>query len=137
VKFEMSDEQYAELVRRQRARILRIAGKCAGAGLLRRPERQTVAAILREWANRMSETRPRKRGQQPQFDHGEAALEFAMMVYGVEPGQGTSIAYADLAERYGVSLEAMKQAITKPLLREALQMIGVNPAGIIEDEKVK
>jgi len=70
-----------------------------------------IAATLRGAADSIPDKPKRGRGQAAKFDPGQAALSFAILV--VRHGMSRNAARESLAERYSVSVEAVKKALQK------------------------
>jgi hypothetical protein len=91
-----------------------------------------AAAILRHWADNLPAQQPRKRGQAPAFDHGNATLQYLL----AKRGGRTGITIAFLAEQYQVSEKAMGNAIkaASPAINRYLDSMGFVPERNLNEE---
>jgi len=112
---QMTDEQFMVMVDRQRAMFARLADAVAAGAELSRLDRKIVAAALKLAASNLPDSPPRSRGgaHRAQFPHGDAALEFVAMVRSPSHPVSETAAIAALAEKYDVSIEAMRKSIKK------------------------
>lgn len=103
--------EYAEIARNQRdwARVL--AAKIEAGEMLQPLDAMFVASIVRLWADNLKDQPPRKRGQLPKFNHADAAMLF--FAWTETKRMTKTAAIAKLAERYGVTVEAMSAVIAK------------------------
>lgn len=69
-----------------------------------------AAAILREWADSLSDKPPRNAGQRPVINPSEVALHFESLV---RSGMSANKAKETLAEEYSVSVESIRRAVKK------------------------
>lgn len=107
----MTEAEWAELRANQTGWARRLADAVeAGEPLERRPDRALIAYALRDWADNFPQRQPRKRGHQPEFDPREVCDSFIALT-----GEGTSenAAREQLAERYDVSVEAIRGVLVK------------------------
>lgn len=124
IEFNTSPDDYARVAQEQREWARRMADKIErGEPLDRGLDRKVAAAILRGFADNLPDTAPRKAGQAPKIDAGEVALQYAALRgRGAKKGQ----AIAELAERWGVSDEAIRKSLKKNG-DEAMRLLGVEP----------
>ena len=111
IPFQTSPEEYAEVARSQRKYAREVADKIEHGGELDSMAGGFTAAILRAWADNLSDVQKRPRGQAPRFDAGNVALEFAALVKG--KGVAKDSALGIIAGRYGVSVEAIRKSLRK------------------------
>lgn len=111
VRVDLPSDKYAIGVRLQKKWIRALADDIeAGKPLAETADRQAVAAILRGWADSVSEQQKGKQGPAPKFDHGWEAFSYAIhRRKGWTHGQ----ALAEIADRVGVSEVAVDKAIRK------------------------
>lgn len=124
MKFIMSDEEYARIIRTQRAYMLAVAAKIDAGEPLDKDERIRAALVIRTWAAHTSEKQPRQRGQRPKICAANVALQFVMMAESPEKTHSANKAYEELAASYDCSIKAIKDAIEK-YGDEAARIIGV------------
>lgn len=99
---------YARIARKQKAQLRDLAERIERGEPLGQIERRVVAAVLRAHADRMPETMPRKAGRAPQINRSAVALEFEQLT---RRGMTRNGAREHLAEKHGVSVEAIRQAL--------------------------
>lgn len=127
VRFLMSDEQYQQIAQRQRAYAFALAAKIEAGEPLDEHGRYRAAFMVREFAQRIPVRQPGKRGQRPRFCHGSEALVFVMQrVSGGKP----SVIYAEIADRVGVSEQAVEKAMRKHAPSAARLLEGMGIQGI-------
>ncbi len=107
----LTPEGYARTVRRQRAWLNEIANRIEQGEPLDKLERSLVAQIVRGRADRMDESLPRKPGRAPRANWSAVALEFELLVRAKKMSK--SAARGHLAEKYDVSIEAVRQGLKK------------------------
>ena len=106
------DEEHQEVSAEQRAWFNSIAEKLANDEPLDYAERAMAGAACRLAAATFPDQRPRPRGHQAQFDQLEAWVKYVALV---DSGAFKSKAAVvdHLAEFYGVTVEAFRQALGK------------------------
>lgn len=118
LEFIPDPEAYARTAEAQRGHAREIARRLeAGESLHDLPSGsgEFAAAILRLWANTLPNKPPRKRGQAPQIDASNIALEFVAMTRNPKAVMSKVKVKEHLAEKYGVSVEAIRGALKKKL----------------------
>ena len=93
----------------------------------RAAERKLIAGILRAWARQIPETLPHTEDGTARIEPGYAAIHFAWLVNG--QGRTKAAATAELAEIYGVSAQAVAEAVAKfeePAMRLAPKKAGAS-----------
>lgn len=73
--------------------------------------RKLAAMAIRGFAAGLPDAPPRPRGQAPRFNHGDAAMEFLALTCRPDNPLSRTAAIEELAERHGVSIEAMRKVI--------------------------
>ena len=112
VKFSVSTDKQKLLVKAQRDFIGSIADRVEkGEPFARAAERKLIAGMLRAWARQIPDVLPNTRDGAATIDPGYAAIHFACLVNG--QGQSKWAAMTEMAEIYGVSPEAVAEAIAK------------------------
>lgn len=112
VEFTVSPDKHRLIVKAQREFIDSIADRVEkGEPIARVAERKLIAGMLRAWARQIPDALPGSRGGAARIDPGYAAIHFACLVNG--QGRSKSAATAELAGIYGVSPEAIGEAIAK------------------------
>ena len=111
INFGISDDAYANLIQATRAYALEMSKRILAGDQLEALDRKNVAEMLRAYADAMSESRPRRRGQGPKIDPGSVAMCFAMLR--THEKMSANEAHELLAERFEVSVTAIKKALTK------------------------
>jgi hypothetical protein len=108
VRFRTPDARYAEIQRDNKAWLLTVADAIENGAALDAVERKIAAAVLRSASERMPIEQRKSVGQAPQWDHGSEALVFVgLRVQGLSPTK----AYASIADRVGVSEQAVQKAM--------------------------
>jgi hypothetical protein len=120
MKLGISKAEHERVALAQRASLQSIAKKIERGEALNSLEAAFSAAALRHMAQQIPTKPPRRRGQEPQLDPGNLAIEFALLVH--TQGHTPNAAHEALAERYSVSVQAIKKALSKYGL-EALSLI--------------
>ncbi len=112
---QTTDEQFMAMVDQQRAMFVRLADAVAAGEELSRLDRKVVAAALKLAASNLPDSPPRSRGSahRARFPHGDAVLEYYAMIRNPTRPIKKTPAVEALAEKYGVSIEAIKDAIKK------------------------
>ena len=105
------DDEYESLAKSQKDFAKGIALKIERSETLDGLERRFAAGALRFWADNLPLRQKRKRGKQPQIDPADVAIHYACMVNG--QGKKKTPAIAQLAEHYGVTTQAIEEALKK------------------------
>ena len=112
VEFRVSADTHRLIVQAQREFIDAIAERIAsGKPFERTAERNLVAGILHAWARRIPDALPDDGSGTARVDAGFVAIHLACLVNG--HGQTKAEASEELAKIYGVSPEAIGEAIEK------------------------
>jgi len=126
VPFRVSDEDHAQVARRQKEFLEGLAKRIEnGEALTGRMEQAFAAGAIRAFAASIPVKQKGKQGPAPKFCHGSEALVYAMArANGLTHGQ----ALARIADRVGVSEQAVEKAIKKHR-PGAFGMVGVPDPG--------
>lgn len=73
--------------------------------------RALAANAIRKLAAELPDELPRPKGQAPRFNHGDAAIGFLVLTCNPHNRMSRTAAIDTLAEKYGVSIEAMRKVI--------------------------
>lgn len=111
IPFHISDEKYAQIMRRQREQIEEIAAKLEGGESLNEDETGIAVWAMRTGAASLPDKPPKRAGNPGKLPDGEVALTFAAKV--IRQGKSKSQAREELAELYDVSVEAIRQCLKK------------------------
>ncbi|MEO7251144.1 MAG: hypothetical protein ABIW30_00875, partial [Arenimonas sp.] len=112
IEFSVSTDKHQMIVKAQREFIDSIANRVEkGEPFERAAERKLIAGVLRAWSRQIPDALPNTHGGSAKIDPGYVAIHFACLVNG--QGRSKSEAAAALAEIYGVSPEAVSEAIAK------------------------
>lgn len=107
----MAESEYARVARSQRMALRRMANLIEqGKPLENDMQRRFAAEALRAFAAEIPDEPPKKRGQQPKFNHAMAAVEFDFFSKTL---RSENAAIEKLAAQYGVSVQAMRKALKK------------------------
>lgn len=110
--FTAPADKHPQIAKAQREFIGSLAERIEkGEPFARAAERKLIAGILRAWAKQIPDELPNTRDGAARVDPGYAAIHFACLVN--VQGRSKSEATAELAEIYGVSPEAVGEAIAK------------------------
>lgn len=110
--FSVSTDKHQLIVKAQRDFIDSIAERVEkGEPFARAGERKLIAGMLRAWARQIPDSPPNAQSKAAKIDPGYVAIHFACLVNGQD--RSKSEATAELAEIYGVSPEAIAEAIEK------------------------
>lgn len=120
--------KYREVAKSQKLFAEEVAAKIESEQPLSLMERTIAAGAIRAHAASIPAEQPKKRGQSPEFCHGSEAMVFVgLRVQGLSP----DAAYANIADRVGVSEQAVAKAMRNHapgaarLLEECLGMAGI------------
>ncbi|MCX7071142.1 MAG: hypothetical protein NTW01_09140 [Gammaproteobacteria bacterium] len=103
--------EYAALASRQRDYFRQLATRVETGEEVSELDRKLLASLVRHWADTLKLKPPRRRGQQPLFNHFDA--QFLYYAWTVPGRMKKAVALAKVAEQYGVSIEAMRACIKK------------------------
>lgn len=103
--------EYEEIVSKQKDYARELAARLEAGGEASSFDRRFLASLLRNWATNLKTTAPRKRGQQPAFNHFDA--QFLYLAWTVSGHMKKAVALAKVAEMYDVSIEAMRECVKK------------------------
>lgn len=112
---QVDDEQFMDIVEQQRAMLAQLAERMVAGDELTMLDRKIAAAALNRVAADLPSEPPRSRGgaHQAKFPHGDAALEFMILTRRPTNPLSKTAAITTLAERYSVTIEAMRKVINK------------------------
>ena len=112
VKFSVPSDKHQLVAKAQRDFIDSIADRIEkGEPFARAAERKLIAGVLRAWSKQIPDILPNTRDGVATIDPGYAAIHFACLVN--VQGRSKYAATAELADLYGVSPEAVAEAIAK------------------------
>lgn len=112
IRFRTSPEEYEKKARGQRIYFNELAAKIeTGEANMSLLDSIMAAGAIRAFASQIPLTEPRGKGQLPKVDPGSVAMEFASLV--VIKGMSKNAAHEKLAEKWDVSVPAIKKALTK------------------------
>ena len=125
-EFTVPADKHQLVVKAQREFIGALAGRVENDEPIHRAaERRLIAGILRAWARQIPDALPHARGRTARIEPGYAAIHFAWLVNG--EGRTKSAATAELAGIYGVSPEAVADAVAK-FEEPAMRLVPKKPA---------
>lgn len=102
---------YARIAEREREWLRDMADAIERGQPLSEGHRVCIAAILRDRAEKIPQTLPRKRGQAPRINPSSIAMEFELLIRKTKLSKNA--ARERLAEKHGVTVEAIRIALSK------------------------
>ncbi|QOY61875.1 hypothetical protein INQ40_07815 [Lysobacter sp. H21R4] len=113
LEFPMPDDEYREVAASQRQWVREMADTLERGETLSKLDLKVATAILRGWADNLPDKQRRKAGQAPRINPSDIALEFEAMTRNPNIPTSANAAKEHLAEKYGVSVEAIRAALAK------------------------